>query len=533
MASPLQAMPMLDFSKGENTVVSPYLVGPKQCLELVNFLLDEHGSLRVRDGTLVQTTAPDVARAVIKLWDLVFTSGVVQKLAILKGVSAGNTLYDRGTTPWTSKGSFATSYDTPDILTFTDKVILFNGYESIKSWDGTTFAALTGTPPAGGKHGAVYLSTLWAGNTNLTTTSTDGKSSIRSTDVNNPNSWPVANQAFISKDDGQEITGMALFTISETGVSPIAALVVFKDFSAYQVIGLFGASTFAIQKLKSDMGCVAGRTAQFCSGFGIIRLTHRGFALFDGTSDILISEEERPRLFGRDDYSGIDWSNVGLSYATQVQNPPLYICVCPVSGVGPPGALSRMFVYDLVRKAWTICTFNNYFATLQLILNPSSLPVVLGGDIAGTGKVRRLFAQDTDDDGSPIQWTLKTRPVFSGSPMSRSYFRRMLMKVFKMTALSQITVQFFFGPSQIINRKQVPIALALAPFKGYGLDPYGTSGYGSQSSAQNQTDVDLNFDIGVKANNCLAVISGQGQGRIRGLEWHIKKLALTRSTLSA
>lgn len=533
MASQLQSMVMTDFSKGENTVVSPYLVGSRQVLQAVNFILDEHGSLRVRDGTSLQTTAPDINRAIIKLYDLVFVSGTVQKLAIQKGVSAGNTLYDRGVTPWIAKGSFATSYDTPDCLTFTNKAIIFNGYEPIQSWDGTTFTALTGTPPDGGKHGAVYLSALWAANTKATTTSTEGKSSLRQTDVNNPNSWPAANQAFISKDDGQEITGMALFTISETGVSPIAALVVFKDFSGYQVIGLFGSTTFAIQKLKSDMGCVAGRTAQFCSGFGIIRLTHRGFALFDGTNDVLISEEERPRLFGRDDYSGIDWTNVQLSYAAQVQNPPLYICVCPVAGVGPPGALSRMFVYDLVRKAWTICTFTNYFATLQLILNPSQLPTVLGGDIAGTGKVRRLFAQDPDDDGTPIQWTLKTRPVFSGSPMSRSYFRRMLMKVFKMTALSQITVQFYFGPTQIVNRKQVPISLALAPFSGYGLDPYGTSGYGAQASAQNLTDIDINFDIGVKANNCLAVISGQGQGRIRGLEWHLKKMALTRSTLSA
>jgi len=533
MASELQSVPMLNFSKGENTVISPYLVGSNQVLQAVNFLLDEHGSLRVRDGTLIQTRASDINRGIIKLYDLVFVSGTIQKLAIQKGFAAGNTLFDRGTMPWTQLGTFSTSYDTPDMLTFTNKVILFNGYESIRSWDGTTFAALTGTPPDGGKHGAVYLSALWAGNTKATTTSTEGKSSIRQTDVNNPNSWPAANQAFISKDDGQEITGMALFTISETGVSPIAALVVFKDFSAYQVIGLFGSSTFAIQKLKSDMGCVAGRTAQFCSGFGIIRLTHRGFALFDGTSDLLISEEERPRLFGRDDYSGIDWSNVGLSYAAQVQNPPLYICVCPVAGVGPPGALSRMFVYDLVRKAWTICTFANYFQTVQLILNPSSLPIVLGGDIAGSGQVRRLFVADADDDGTPIQWTLKTRPVFSNSPLSRSYFRRMLLKVFKMTALSQINVQFVFGPSQVINRKQVPISAALAPFSGYGVDAYGASGYGSEPGVQNLTDVDLNFDIGVKANNCLAVISGQGPGRIRGIEWHLKKMALTRSTLSA
>jgi len=72
-------------------------------------------------------------------------------------------------------------------------------------------------------------------------------------DANAPNSWPNANQTFISKDDGQQGTGLATFTIAETGISPTQTLVCFKNFSTYQVTGVFGATSFGVQKVKSDM----------------------------------------------------------------------------------------------------------------------------------------------------------------------------------------------------------------------------------------------------------------------------------------
>jgi hypothetical protein len=523
MAGPLKPITHLDFSKGENTVASPYDLAQGQVQQAINLMLDEHGSLRTRDGTLLQTSSPVVGAPICKLWDFVKVDGTIIKLAIVR--TNPLRLYNRGTTPWTLIGTFNTGYAMPDIVPFTNQVHIAAGQTEggIRTYDGTTFGTDTGSPNA--NHIAVHLSYLWAWNTAAATSSTDGPSSLRSSDVNNPNSWPTSNQTFISKDDGQSGQGIALFTIAETGISPTATLIAFKDFSGYEVTGVFG-GTLSVQKIKSDMGCVAGRTIQFISGFGVVRLTHRGFALYDGVNDTLISEEERPRLFGRDSYTGLDWSNIGYSVAAQVANPPMYICACPVSGQ----ALTRWFFYDLVRRAWTVATFANAVSTIQLILDPNNLPVVLGGDFSGQG-VRRYFAGDQTDDGTAITWQMIDRPVASGSPMSRSYFRRFLLKTFGFTQGTVITATLFTGPATGAQGKTqtVNITTTSTALSGYGIDAYGTTGYGGVSGAANLTDVESNFDVGMKANNLTVQLQGTGYGKIRGIEYQVRELPATRS----
>ena len=528
MAGRLQSILQLDFSGGENTVTSPYLIGQKQSQQCNNFILDEHGSLRVRDGTLIQGAAgsPLSAKPIVKIYDFVKVDGTIKQLAIVYQSGSANTLYDRSTNPWTAIGNYTTAEPIPDMATFGNHVLTAAGYETITRYDGTSQSSAIGAPQA--KHIAVHLGYLWGWNTAATTATSAGPSSLSASDVNNFNSWPAASQTFIAKDDGQSGKGIGLYTIAETGISPTATLIAFKDFSAYEVVGNFGSSNFAVQKLKSDMGCVAPRTIQFVSGFGIIRLTHKGFALFDGVNDTLISEEIRPRLFGRDAFTAIRWTDVASSYATQVQNPPLYVCFCPVVDT----SLTRAFIYDLVRKAWTTCTFANAISCIQLITNPNTLPTVLGGDYSAN-KVRRYFAGDTDDDGTAVSWTWLTRPVFNKSPMSRAYFRRAIVKAYGLTLPSTVTASFNIGPTAIVNAKSLTLQSAFESFAGYGADAWGTTGYGSQGNSQNVTDIDFNLDIGVIGNNCYLTLNGTGAGRLRGIEWHYRPKSLTRSTIAA
>lgn len=530
---PLQPIAQFDFSKGENTVSSPYLLRPEQVQQAVNFLLDEHGSLRVRDGTLKQDGQnPDSRRPIIKLFDLVKTDGSVTALAILGPVTGSvnpQTLYRRDSTPWRkiADSSYSTPViQNPDIIGFTNLAIIAHSNQDVlHSYDGTSFLALTGAPNAA--HIANHLGYLWAWNTNIVTTASAGQSSLQSSDLNNANSWPGTNQTFISKDDGTSGQGLATYTIAESGIAPTATIIAFKDYSGYECTGVLGATGFAVQKIKSDMGCVAPRSVQFIAGFGIVRLTHRGFALYDGVNDTLISEEERPRIFGRDQYNGLDWSNIGHSQATQCANPPLYICACPTSGP----ALNLVFVYDLVRRSWTVMNFTNNIGTFQLVLDAGNLPSVLGGDW-DQGYVRRYFAGDTTDDGTAIAWTLRTRAYAGQSASDRSYWRRMLLKAFGFTAGTQISTVFYPGPTAILQQKTVQVTVpSIAPistFLGFGLDPFGTSGFGAVTPSL--TDQELDFPIGLKANNMQMQISGTGPGRIRGIENHIRPQPLTRST---
>lgn len=521
-----------DFSQGENTSTSPYALRPGQMQQAINLLLDEQGSVRTRDGTLkLSVAAPRPDRKIVKLLDFVDTGQTVRHLAIQLGTTGNNSLFLWNTTPWTPLGDFASIYATPDMIMAVNMVLIAAGNtEPMKYYDPanlTPFGSLTGAPNAA--HVAFHLGYIWAGNTNPNTSATAGISSIQASDLNNPNSWPGANQTFVSKDDGQNITGLGQYTIAESGISPTATLIIWKDFSGYEATGVLGSTTFAIQKIKSDMGCVASRSIQFVSGFGIIRLTHRGFALYDGVNDTLISEEERPRIFGRDSYVGLDWTKIGQCMATQVPNPPLYICACPISGGN--GTLQRVFIYDLVRRAWTVATFANDLGTLALSQVPSQLPQVYLAD-ATLGFVRRSFAGDATDDGTAIAWTIFTRAFTGKTPTTRALWLRLLLDFFGIAAGSTVSCTFYFSPTDNTgartDTKTIPTIATVSSFAGWGSDPWGTTPWGSQTGAV-LTDQLVDYGILKKCTAVQVSISGSGPMKLRALSMQARALPETRA----
>jgi len=222
-------------------------------------------------------------------------------------------------------------------------------------------AGLTNTAapaPPGASHLFVHAGSLWAWNTSPSNTASgiDGPCSLRMSDVNNPTSWNPLNQAFLDKDDGTEGMGLASFTITAQGIPPEGSLIAFKNYNTYEIVGVFGSPTLTIQRTKSDMGCLAPRSIQFVPGFGIMRFTHLGFAVFDGVDDRIVSEDIRPYLFPTADFSENDIVVLDASFqygiwGFQTANPPMYCAACPIGSSA--GQLTRIFCYDLVLKAWT------------------------------------------------------------------------------------------------------------------------------------------------------------------------------------
>jgi hypothetical protein len=155
-------------------------------------------------------------------------------------------------------------------------------------------------------------------------------------DLNNPISWNPLNAAQISPDDGDQCTGIKAFTVAEAGIAPQNFLMYFKNFSTYLIQGVFGASNFSITRLQTDLGCVAPRSLQFVPGYGIMRLSHLGFAVTDGITDKLQDPEAiRPYLFPEStesDITPIDQTYLYFSKAAQTANPPMYVCALPLQG---------------------------------------------------------------------------------------------------------------------------------------------------------------------------------------------------------
>lgn len=495
MARNLKPIAQVDFSGGENLVVNPYLVGPKQAAFLLNLVLDEHGSARTRDGTFTIDTAPQAGNILLR-GALTRDTGSVHEFAIQR-VGSVNRLYNTGTQPWTSIGDFSTAENLPDIAYAVNQAVFAAGYETPKTFDGTSLAAITGqtgqTVPPGAKHVAFHLGHVWLWNTNSTTTTLDGPSSLRSSAPNVLNSWPDANQTFLSKDDGQVGTGLSAFTIVETGISPTATLVCFKNYSAYQVTGVFGGSNFSVQRIKSDMGCTASRTIQFVSGFGIIRLTHKGFALYNGVEDRLISEEVRPAIFGGRGFAPLDFDKVDLSWAVQSQNPPLYIAACPVEGGG--GLLSRIFIYDLIRRGWSQATLPVPPTCMALFFTPNVNPLIHLG--TSGGKLLRWFAGDLTDDGLEIDWNVKTRAFFAQNPLEKTFWRR----------------------AQVVLEGPAGQSLDITPVIDGSRRATRTRHLSDEPGVTTLEDV-VEIDIQEKARTCQLEVAGKGAVRIRGVELH-------------
>lgn len=521
MSQVTQTIGQNDFSGGANTVTEPYLITKKQVARARNLILDHHGSLTTRDGYSVVSTSPDTASPIIYHDALNKTNGTSFPFAIQSDGTV-NKFYSMTSPTWTLVGNM-NDYITPQTATVTDRLVIANGYQVPLTWTGTgalTNITATGgqTVPPGAKHLAFHLGSLWLWNTNATTTSLDGPSSLRMSDPNNFNSWPNANQTFVAKDDGQVGMGMSAFTIVETGISPTATLVLFKTHSGYQFTGVLGGSTSTLQRIKSDMGCVAPRTIQFCSGYGIIRLTHKGFALYNGVDDKLISEEIRPYILGHDDILPLNFGGIDRSWAVQAQNPPLYVAACPVIGT----TLNRIFIFDLVRRAWTICDFPIEFSCLSLYTTPSTQPTVRAG-ASTRGWIVSLFERAPTDNGQPIPWSFRTRSFYARSYMQPTFWRRGILDM-RIEDPQQATMTMTLGgisgtPS---------VTKTFLPLTGVGAT-YGSGIYGtSQYSLGSLTDVRQSFDIMRTAPNLFVDVSGTGNVRVRGIEFHIVSKKPTR-----
>ena len=296
--------------------------------------------------------------------------------------------------------------------------------------------------PRGAAHAISHAGSLWLWNTSPTNSTDllDGPSVLKMSDANNPNSWNPINVAFVGKDDGQQGMGLASFTIAESGIEPTGSLVLFKEFSTYQVIGVFGSTDFEIEKAQTDLGCIAPRTIKFVPGFGIVRLTHLGFAVFDGVRDRLISEEIRPYLFGGQfDITAMDQSYVYMAKADQVGVPPMYVAAIPVLGNGNNGALTRLCCYDLVLKAWTIVDLPFPIEVLEQLNIPGALPMTVFGGFSDSmisrwqtgdqqGWQAWLDTSQVVHQGIPQQWTFRTPSAMGSDAVDRVNFRRMLVR---------------------------------------------------------------------------------------------------------
>lgn len=369
----------------------------------------------------------------------------------------------------------------------------------------------TSTVPPGAAHTAVHGGALWVFNTRFSNSADglDGPSSLRMSDVGNMLSWNPLNQIFIGKEDQQEGMGLATFSIGEQGIVPTGQLVAFKQFSTYSVLGLMGSPNFAVNRVKTDMGCIAPRTIEFVSGRGIIRLTHRGVAVFDGINDYVISDPVRPYLFDDDglDIRGMDMDYAYFSKASQAADPLLYVLAIPVitdQTDATRGNLKRLLIFDVFLKLWTVVDLPFPIASLFQAIVPGSIPLTLCGAYSDA-RVRRLFCGD-DDWGTfgPITWSFRPQEIFSNSATRRVYVRQLLLRCLGAGVPTSAAFRINESTTEDPNSAYPPLT---EPMRN--------------SAARDGTRFESIAPLHRTVLNVTADISGTGQIEIDAVEWEV------------
>src|SRR5262245_678869 len=490
-----EAMAQKDFSGGLGNALQPWDLSETQCLASDNLVPLETGGLATRPGSIstLYAQSPFPTRAIVSLLGGVY-KGQEGQVAILYAPGVSNALYVFGKDAWTLIGTFDGAYPIPQMLQFRTRVIVAGGYERIKNaLPDTSFGVLPAVNPPGSVvaqslpigacHIKTYKQRVYVYNTAATDdpNGVDGPSFLRCCEVNNPTSWPLVFSTVIGgMGDGQQGMGLMPMVTGDAALAPLSSLVLFREFGTFQLTGDLG-STFSVDQVKTNMGCVAPRSLVFLRGLGLMRLSHLGFTLFDGSADELLSETIRPYLFGdaTQGISAVDWFNIQSSCAVELTNPQGYACFCPAVNGGAGN--TRCFVYYPATHAWTVLQFPFAVSSVARLGFTNDPELTVTGDTSG-GFVRRVFArQDADDDGAPVRWTFKPRPyTWSGRPSDDTFYRRVNVALGRSASGSSLLLTTVLEPTDrtsVITVQPIP----LQPFSitgAWGNSPYGNAPYG-------------------------------------------------------
>jgi hypothetical protein len=252
----------------------------------------------------------------------------------------------------------------------------------------------------------------------------------------------------------------------------------------------------------------------------VIRLTHKGFALYNGVDDKIISEEIRPYIYGRGTIQGIDVNQTGYAWAAQSVNPPLYYAACATDSSS--AALNRVFVYDLIRSTWTICDYPVGFQCLNAVPLGSQAPTLVGGE-ASTGnptRIMNLSNGSTTDLGAPVAWEFHTRAESGRSPLQNNFYRRVVL-TFEADLTTSVTFTVTVGETDL-----TPIVrtLTVGSAAVWGTAKWGSFLWGSQSKTRSTVTIDINRT----GETAQLKVVGTKPVRMRGIEWHLKPKPITR-----
>lgn len=288
------------------------------------------GTLKTMSGysKYISAAAPSGITRLMKFYKNNTTTGAVT--SHLLAATATSVYYWNGTS-WAVLGTDFTSGDW-DFLNYqikeTDVIIMGNGSDAMKKWDGTTFSNLDGTPPVA-KSIALHAERLWATGVKAF------PNTVYYSDDLNPENWTggedEAGEVYLPTWDG----GVCI------GVSNIFSdLVIFKTNNISRVVGTYP-SVYEIKTVYSTVGAIAEKTIVSGSDRAFF-LSKDGLYYYNGVSAYTLLGDMAKDIVINPAYA---------KNAVSIIHKNVLYCAFPE---GTSTTNNAVFVYDLLAKSLMI-----------------------------------------------------------------------------------------------------------------------------------------------------------------------------------
>ena len=323
---------------------------------------------------------------------------------------AGTTYTNRGSGTLTDALVDFTSYDSFDI--FTDGV-------DVRTWNGTTEAALAGSPP-NYPYIETFMNSVWLID--------NATALVQFSDQEDPETWTGTQIIEVEKGSGPNTGAKALFD----------RLVIFKENSIHHIVG-FDITSFDRIRVSQGLGCV--------SNYSIVSLqsspnpqwnglywVDRGGIYFSpdgGFTNIRISDPIQTT------FDSFDQSALNVSIAENVRSADCIFFSFRASG---SSVNDRVMAWNYRFGVWCpIFTAMNLRAMGEVAVSNQYLSY--GGE-SNSASGRNVFQLDngTNDDGSAISFKAKTKKFFFGGRFEQKKTLRKIVSVHDIVASTDITV---------------------------------------------------------------------------------------------
>ena len=321
----MNAFKIKNFAGGLNQSADDSLLSVNQSRDAQNVDVSS-GTLKTISGysKYISTAAPAGITRLMKFYKNNTSTGAVTSYLLAATATA---IYYWTGSAWTALATGLTSGDW-DYLNYqissTDVIIMGNGSDVMKKWDGTTFANLGGTPPVA-KSISLHAERLWATGVKAY------PNTVYYSDDLNPENWTggedAAGEVYLPTWDG----GVCI------GVSNIFSdLVIFKTNNIFRIVGTYP-SVYEVKQVYSSVGSIAEKTIVSGNDRAFF-LSKDGLYYYNGVSAYPLLGDMAKDVVINPSYA---------KNAVSIIHKNVLYCAFPE---GNSTANNAVFVYDLLNK---------------------------------------------------------------------------------------------------------------------------------------------------------------------------------------